>query len=234
MSASLRTTQLHHILKRFDERIRRFRSIHRTYRDGLCSFRIRHAYRHGELQEPIYGIILGTAALNGGQATLQTTLSCCDSSMRITAIYDGDTNFAGSTSTSLTFQVAQAPTAVSCNQSKPRTAGQSVTLRQRFPFFLQARERRVEHRGILRRSRDSGRRAGNWWQASFTPSSLAVGNHSISHVLRYIRPGPILEFHHQVITAAPTNVSLSSPVNSLPVGQAFTYIATVTEYRRVR
>jgi hypothetical protein len=73
------------------------------------------------------GAILGTSTLTGGVATLITaTLSV--GTMSITAQYDGNSSFSGSTSSALSQVVNQATSTVDLTSSQnPSTAGQSVT-----------------------------------------------------------------------------------------------------------
>jgi Bacterial Ig-like domain (group 3)/MBG domain/FG-GAP-like repeat len=71
--------------------------------------------------------VLGTAALSGGQAVFSTS-SLPAGSLGITAVYSGDSTFAGSTSATLMQTVNAATTAaVLSSAPNPSSAGQAVT-----------------------------------------------------------------------------------------------------------
>ena len=71
---------------------------------------------------------LGTGTLSGGTATYSTS-SLAVSGHTITAVYGGDTNFTGSTSTGLTQTVNKGATttALGSSSANPSVFGQSVT-----------------------------------------------------------------------------------------------------------
>src|SRR4029077_18347928 len=71
---------------------------------------------------------LGTVALSGGTASL-TTSTLAVGAHSITAVYSGDTNYAGSTSSALTQTVNRVTTATALTSSlNPSVFGQAVTL----------------------------------------------------------------------------------------------------------
>ena len=72
---------------------------------------------------------LATVALNASDVATYTTSSLSVASHSITATYNGDTNFTGSTSSTLTQAVNQAATSTALGSSaNPSTFGQSITL----------------------------------------------------------------------------------------------------------
>jgi len=74
-----------------------------------------------------YGGVIGTATLSGGQASF-TTAFANPGTKSIIAVYSGDANFVGSTS-SITTQIVSLPTTTSIASSpNPSTVGQPVTL----------------------------------------------------------------------------------------------------------
>jgi len=74
-----------------------------------------------------FGTTIGTGTLSGVQATFSTS-TLTGGTHSITAVYSGDTNYSGSTSTVLSQTVNQAPTTTSVlSDSNPSIYGSSVT-----------------------------------------------------------------------------------------------------------
>src|SRR5205085_2570793 len=120
---------------------------------------------------------LGTVALSGGTASL-TTATLATGSHSVTAVYSGNTNYGGSTSSAVNQTVNKVTTATTLTSSlNPSTFGQAVTLTAtvspsgptgNVQFFDSATPL-----GTVALSRGT---------ALLTTSTLAVGAHSITAV----------------------------------------------------
>ena len=172
--------------------------------------------------------LLGNATLGThGQAVLSVT-QLGAGTHRLTAVYGGDTNHAGSTSTMVNEIVLQTTTASVTSSNNPAAGGQSVT----FTVF-------VSGAGSLAPSGtvsllDNGtviatislNSAGG---ASFRTSTLTVGAHAIT--LDY--PGDATFSGAsaqltQTIIDADTTTTLTGPTSTATFGQATGFTATVT------
>jgi large repetitive protein len=71
------------------------------------------------------GVIIATAPVTNGAATY-TTSTLTFGPHTLTAVYSGDTNHAGSTSSALTEQIVQAPTAAVSSSANPSVSGTNV------------------------------------------------------------------------------------------------------------
>jgi len=122
---------------------------------------------------------LGTGALSGGKATL-TSSALAAGSHSITAIYSGDTNFAGSTSPPLTQTVKQATSSTSLASSlNPSTFGAAVTFTATVTSTGGTPTGTVTFKDGAT-TLGTGTLSGG--KATFTTSSLALGSHSIDAV----------------------------------------------------
>ena len=122
---------------------------------------------------------LGTGALSSGNAAFSiSTLSA--GSHSITAVYGGSTDFAGSTSPTLTQTVNQATTSTSLTSSlNPSPFGQSVTFSATVTSSGGTPSGTVTFKDG---STSLGARTLSGGKAAFTISSLSVGTHSITVV----------------------------------------------------
>ncbi|WP_342728508.1 Ig-like domain repeat protein [Bradyrhizobium sp. B097] len=170
---------------------------------------------------------LGAAVtLAGGVATF-TTSSLASGSHTITAVYGGDVNNTTSTSAELTQTVNKAATSTSLVSSlNPSTPGQSVT--------FTATVTGASPTGTVQFKDGAANLAGPvtlaGGVATFTTSSLASGNHSITAVYGGdVNNTPSTSAAlAQSVNQSATTTTLSSSVNPSQVGQAVTFAATVT------
>ena len=123
------------------------------------------------------GAALGSPALSNGTATY-TTSTLSVGSHTITAVYSGDSNFAGSTSSALTQTVTQASTTTGISSSvNPSAYGQSVT--------FTATVTGTGATGTVT-FQDGGATLGSTTlsngTATYTTSTLSVGSHTITAI----------------------------------------------------
>jgi hypothetical protein len=173
-------------------------------------------------------IILGTGTLGSGQA--QFTTSSLDAGSRlITAVYNGDTNFSGSTSSALSQTVNPASTTISlASYPNPSFYG--------WPLALIATVSPVspsvatpsgtvtfkEGSTILGTVQSDG-------QFTLITSALAVGSHTITAVYSGSDfSGSTSSALSQTIDPAGTSTTVSSSANPSTVGQSMTFTANVS------
>jgi len=129
------------------------------------------------------GATLGSGNLSGGEASYSTS-SLSAGTHSITAVYGGDTNFSGSTSSALSQKVNSASstggtTSTSLSSSpNPATAGQAVT----FTATVTPNGSGTPTGSVSFEDGSTmlGRAELSGGQASYTTSSLSVGPHSIT------------------------------------------------------
>jgi hypothetical protein len=122
--------------------------------------------------------ILGQAQLSNGAATLPIS-SLKVGSHTVTSVYEGNTTFATSSSSPITFTVTQAPTETNLSPSvNPSISGQAVTftatVKSQSPGTLTGKVTFSDGSNALGAVAISGQ------TAAFTTSSLAVGVHNIT------------------------------------------------------
>ena len=153
---------------------------------------------------------LGTATLTNAQATF-TTSSLTVGSHSITGVYSGDATFAGSTSSVLTQTVQLTPTSTSLSSSvNPSVSGQAVTFTANVSGSGGTPTGTVTFNDGTT-SLGTATLAGA--QASFTTSSLTVGNHSITAV-----------YSGDATFAGSTSTALTQTVNQPALGTIWTVI----------
>jgi autotransporter-associated beta strand protein len=174
--------------------------------------------------------VLGTGTLNNGVATFTTTASLSVGAHAITTVYNGDNNFAGSTSLSLTQTVNQASTTSTVTGSpNPASVGQSVT----FTATVTANAPGAGTPTGTVSFRDGvtllGTAALDSTGRAFLPtSSLAAGAHTITVVYSgdsNFATSTSQPFFQTVFT--PTMTTLSSSPNPSVFGQSVTFLITV-------
>jgi hypothetical protein len=166
--------------------------------------------------------VLGTAPLGGGAAALATT-ALGVGSHSITAVYGGDSSYAGSTSAAAVQIVNKAPTATAIVSSvNPSTVGQAVT------FTATVTPGATGSVQFLYGTTPLGTVALNSGTAALTTSSLPAGFYSIAAVYsgdaNYVGSTGYI---NQSVTR-PTTTSLTSDKTSITYGQAVTFTATVS------
>jgi sugar lactone lactonase YvrE len=168
---------------------------------------------------------LGTGTLSNGVATL-SLVSLSVGSHDISAIYDGDSNYTGSSSNMVTQVVNQAATAVSLTSaSNPSIFGQSVTFTATVsPISASGTVTFTEGAATL----GTGTLANGI--VTFSTSSLSVGSHDISATYggdnSYI--GSSSNTIHQVVNQASTSLTLTSLPNPSTFGQSVSFTATIS------
>jgi len=178
--------------------------------------------------------VLGTGALGGGSASFMTSALNAGTNS-ITAVYGGDSNFAGSTSPALTQKVNKAGSSVSVVSSKnPAAFGATVT----FTAALESTPwpKRCSGSGTptgMVTFKNGGATLGTGMlsggKASFSTAKLAVGSHSITAVYGgdgNFNPSTSAVLK-QTITKAATTASVVSSKNPSISGKAVTFTATV-------
>jgi Bacterial Ig-like domain (group 3)/Abnormal spindle-like microcephaly-assoc'd, ASPM-SPD-2-Hydin/Beta-propeller repeat len=171
--------------------------------------------------------VLGTGVLSGGSASFKTSALTAGTNS-ITAVYAGDTNFAGSKSNTVSQVVNKATTTTTLTSSlNPSTFGQSVTLTAseapQFSGTVTGTVTFYDGTTLLKTVALSG------GAAKFTTSTLASGTHSITATYNGSASfdGSTSAPVNQVVRVATTTTLTSSP-NPSTYGQAVTFIATVT------
>ena len=179
------------------------------------------------------GVKIGTGILNNGVATLPIS-SLTGGTHSITAIYPGDSNYTGSTSSALSESVApQGTTTAVSSSANPSTPGQNVT--------FTAKVNPVSPGGVVPTgsvnfmdgstvlSTASLTKVSGTATATFSTSSLAVASHTITAVY-----GADTNYNSstspqltQTVALFATTTSVSSSLNPASVGQTVTFTATI-------
>jgi len=174
---------------------------------------------------------LGTVNLSGSAASF-TTNQLTVGSHSITAVYNGDSNFLGSTSQPLSQTVNPGTTTTTvASSANPSSAGQSVT----FTATVAVATGAGTPTGTVT-FKDGGATLGtvnlSGSAASFTTNQLTVGSHSITAV--YNGDSKFLGSTSQPLTQTvnpaskgTTTTTLVSSVNPISAGQSVTFTATV-------
>jgi uncharacterized delta-60 repeat protein len=171
---------------------------------------------------------LGTATLTAGSAGL-TTSSLTAGSHSITAVYEGASNFSGSTSPALNQTVAQASTATTLTSSaNPASVGQPVTFIAIVTSSGGAAAGTVTFRDGATTLGTAALADGG---ASFTTSSLTAGSHSITAL--YEGDGNFSGSTSPAVVqtvdgTTTTTTAVTSSANPSAFGQSVTFAATVT------
>jgi Bacterial Ig-like domain (group 3)/Galactose oxidase, central domain len=174
---------------------------------------------------------LGAYTLSGGQASF-TTASLSVGSHSITAVYGGDSSFAGSTSPALMQAVNKASTTTTTtliSSANPSVLGQLAT----FSATVNPASGSATPTGTVT-FRDGAATLGAYTlsggQASFTTASLSVGSHSITAVYGGDSSftGSTSPALMQAVNKASTLAAVSSSVNPSSLHQAVTFTASVS------
>jgi len=172
---------------------------------------------------------LGTGTLNGsGQATFATS-ALTSGSHAITAVYGGDTNFNGSTSSTLTQTINPNASSTSVTSSaNPSAFGQSVT------FTATVTGPGGTPTGAVT-FKDGSTTLGTGTlngsgQTTFATSALAVGSHAITAVYGGDTnfSGGTSSTLMQTVNQNASTTSVTSSINPSSFGQSVTFTATVT------
>jgi len=126
-------------------------------------------------------VTMGTGTVSGGKATLATSSLTVSTSHAITAVYSGDSNFAGSTSAVVKQQVTKAGTSTTVKSSaNPSTSGQSVKFTATVISSTTGTPAGTVH--FMDGTTTLGSTSLSGGTAIFTTSKLASGTHSITAV----------------------------------------------------
>jgi hypothetical protein len=175
---------------------------------------------------------LGSQSLDGsGRATFST--SALSVGIRsITALYGGDADFLGATSTVFSQTVGQAATATSLTTSlNPSTFGQGITFTATVTAVAPGSGTRTGNVAFIDGGMTFGTSAlGAGGQASFTATTLSVGTHAITAA--YLGDanftGSSSSAITQTVNKGSTTTGLASSVNPSYTGQTVTFTATVS------
>jgi hypothetical protein len=176
---------------------------------------------------------LGSAVLNSSGVATYTTSSLTDPPHSITAVYGGDTTFAGSTSSVLSQTVNQAGTTTALGSSgpNPSTYGTSVMFTATVTAVAPGAGTPTGTVTFKDGSNTIGSSALNGsGTATFSTSSLSATSHSITAVYGgdanfTTSTSAVLA---QTVNKANTTTALSSMPNPSTYGQSVTFTATVT------
>jgi hypothetical protein len=171
---------------------------------------------------------LGTGTLSAGVATL-TTSTLTAGTHTITAVYGGDSNFAGASSSALSQVVNRANTSTALTSSvNPSANGQAVTFTATITTAAGAPTGTVTFADGATTLATITLSGGS---AAFTTSTLAVGSHSITAAYggdNNFTGSTSTALSQTVNSQAASSTTLTSSANPAPVGQAITLTATVS------
>jgi hypothetical protein len=169
-------------------------------------------------------VLLGTSALSAGLTAQLTTTALPIGTDSLTAVYSGDTSWAGSTSTALPQTVNKVGTTTSLISSpNPSTVGASVTLTSTVsPSTATGTVQFLDGATVLGTSTLAN------GSASFSTTSLPQATHSITAVYSgdASNATSTSAATSQVVKAT-TSVVLLSSLNPAAVGQSVVFTATV-------
>src|SRR5207247_40562 len=176
---------------------------------------------------------LGSGNLDATRHATFATSALTVGSHSITARYNGDTNFSGSTSTALTQTVNKASTTTSLTSgTNPSVFGQSVTFTATVTVNAPGAGTPTGTVNFLDGATNIGTcslPAAAPFTCTFSTGALSVATHSITAA--YIGDGNFLTSTSaavsQVVNKANTSTSLTSSANPSVFGQSVTFTATV-------
>lgn len=169
-------------------------------------------------------VLLGTSPLSAGLTAQLTTTTLPVGTGSLTAVYSGDTNWAGSTSAVLSQTVNKVGTTTSLSSSaNPSTVGASVTLTATVsPATATGTVQFLDGATVLGTSTPAS------GSATFSTTSLTQGTHSITAVYSgdATNATSTSAATSQVVKGT-TTVVLGSSLNPAVVGQSVVFTATV-------
>src|SRR5271157_5652562 len=170
--------------------------------------------------------LLGSGTVSSGKATYTTT-ALTGGSHSITAVYGGDSNFAGSTSNTVSQVVSEATTTTTLASSQnPSIFGQSVTftatVSSTSPGTISGTVNFMDGATLL------GSGTVSSGKATYTTTALAGGSHSITAVYGGDAnfAGSTSNTVSQVVSKAATTTTLASSQSPSSFGQSVTFTAT--------
>ena len=171
---------------------------------------------------------LGTGTLSGGTATYSTS-SLAKGAHTITAVYGGDTNFTGSTSSGLTQTVNQGATTTAVAAApNPSTLGQSVTFTATVSSTASGTPSGTVTFKDGATALGTGTLSGG--TATYSTSSLAKGAHTITAVYGGDTnfTGSTSSGLTQTVNQGATTTAVAAAPNPSTLGQSVTFTATVS------
>ncbi len=174
---------------------------------------------------------LGSGTLVGGTATFVTS-ALAAGTHPITATYNGDTTFAGSTSSTVSQVVNQATTTTTLTSNpNPSTFGQSVTLTATVSATGGTPTGTVDFNdnGTVITGCTSQALSGG--QATCTISTLSIGSHLLTATYSgdtTFAPSTVTQTVTQFVIKVATSTTLTSGTNPSTLGQSVTFTATVS------
>jgi hypothetical protein len=172
---------------------------------------------------------IGSATLSGGTATF--VISSLDvGSHSITAQYVGATDFAGSTSAVLAFDVDQAQSTTSLSSSpNPSVFGQQVTLTATVAAVAPGAGTPTGTVNFFDGATNIGSGTLSGGTATFQVSNLSPGSHTLTaqYAGSTNLSGSTSNTVSQTVSAAATTTSITSSVNPSSFGEPVTFTATV-------
>jgi len=173
---------------------------------------------------------LGTSPLTNGKASF-TTSSLAAAAHSITAVYNGDGNFNGSSSAPLAQAVNKASSSANLTSSaNPALFNQSVTFTAAVAAVAPGAGTPTGTVSFLDGSASLGAASLSAGQATFTSSSLSIASHSITAV--YVGDGNFTGSSSaalmETVTRPMALVTLSSSLNPSLLNQPFVLTAKVT------
>ena len=177
------------------------------------------------------GSVIGSSTLSDtGVATFSISSLSVDTH-QITAVYAGNVNYGGSTSSQLPQVVGQSSTNVQLSSSaNPSGYGQSITFTATVASVSPGSGIPTGEVVFYDGSTQLGTGTLSGGVATFSASSLSAGTHQITAVYSSDANygGSTSSQFSQAIGQSPTNLHLSSSVNPSVHGQSITFTATVT------
>jgi hypothetical protein len=177
-------------------------------------------------------VTLGTGTLSGGRATF-TTAALAGGTHTITALYGGDSTFAGSISTPLTQTVTKATTTTTLTGTpNPSTQGHAVTFTATISPTTVGSFSATGTVTFMDGTTTLGTGTLSGGTATFTTSTLTVGSHAITAVYAgdsNFAGSTSMVFNQLVMTnmGTATTTTVTSSLNPANLGQSVTFTATV-------
>ncbi len=173
---------------------------------------------------------LGTGTLSGGVATFMTN-ALAVGHHDITAVYEGDSSFNGSTSNTVDQEVQKADTTTALTSSvNPSKFGQSVTFTATVSVSSPGSGTPSGTVTFKEGATTLGTGTLSGGVATFMTNALAVGHHDITAVYEGDSSfnGSTSNTVDQEVQKADTTTALTSSVNPSKFGQSVTFTATVS------
>jgi hypothetical protein len=177
------------------------------------------------------GTSIGSGALNGSAQATFTTTTLSGGTHSITATYGGDNTFAGSSSAAVTQTVTPGSSSTAVTSSgNPTGFGATVTFTATVSAVAPAAGTATGTVTFIDGAMTLGSAALSGGQATFSTSTLTIGNHSITAAYGGDTnfTGSTSAVFTQTISSGASTTTLASSVNPTVFGQSVTFTAMVT------